>query len=125
MASTDRCLKSEGVPTDGCSKIYVGDIEIIFQNVSTSQNSIKHENEDLVAVEEETKSTSPSPLELHEAGPSKKEEDEEVYLQEPHFLEGSLNMNGKIQEYLRILHDTQALVSNSCWRATSLEDILP
>ena len=26
-----------------------------------------------------------------------------------------------IQESLRILHDTQALVSNSCWRATSLE----
>ena len=28
----------------------------------------------------------------------------------------------KIQEALSILHDTQALVSNSCWRATSLED---
>ena len=28
----------------------------------------------------------------------------------------------KIQEALRIIHDTQALVSNSCWRATSLED---
>ena len=27
-----------------------------------------------------------------------------------------------IQEALIILHDTQALVSNSCWRATSLED---
>ena len=25
-------------------------------------------------------------------------------------------------ESLRILHDTQALVSNSCWRATSLDE---
>ena len=44
-------------------------------------------------------------------------------MQEPHFLEGSLNMNeNKIQYSLRILHDTQALVSNSCWRTTSLEE---
>ena len=28
----------------------------------------------------------------------------------------------KIQKTLRILHDTQALVSNSCWRATSLDE---
>ena len=28
----------------------------------------------------------------------------------------------KIQEALIILHDTQALVSNYCWRATSLEE---
>ena len=27
-----------------------------------------------------------------------------------------------IQEFLSILHDTQAWVSNSCWRATSLEE---
>ena len=70
-ASTDGCL-NYGVPTDGCSQLYVGDIDIRFQNVSASQNSIKHENEYLVAVEEETRSTSPSPLELHEVGPSKK-----------------------------------------------------
>ena len=56
-ASTDGCLNYEGVPTDGCSQIYVGDIEIIFQNISTIQNSIKHENEDLVVVEEEARST--------------------------------------------------------------------
>ena len=44
-------------------------------------------------------------------------------MQEPHFLEGSLNMNeNKIQESLSMLHDTQALVSNSCWRATSFEE---
>ena len=92
-ASTDGCLNYEGVPTDGCSQIYVGETEIRFQNFVASQNSIKHENEDLVVVEEETRSTSPSPLELHEVGPSKQEEDEEVHSQEPHFLEGSLNMN--------------------------------
>ena len=78
--STDGCLNYEGVPTNGCSQIYVGDIEIIFQNFAASQNSIKHEKEDLVAVEEETISTSPSPLELHEGGPSKKEEDAEIHL---------------------------------------------
>ena len=44
-------------------------------------------------------------------------------MQESHFLEGSLNMNEKkSQEALSTLHDTQALVSNPCWRATSLED---
>ena len=78
--STDGCLNYEGVPTDVCSQLYVGGIEIIFQNFVVSQNSIKHENEDLVAIEEETRSTSPSPLELHEVGPSKKEEDVEVQL---------------------------------------------
>ena len=98
-AFTNGCLNYEGVPTDGCSHLYVGDIEITFEIVSTIQNSMKHENEDLVAVEEETRSTSPSPLELHEVGPSiDKEEYEEVHLQEPNFLEGSLNMNeNKIQ----------------------------
>ena len=45
---------------------------VTFESFSASQNSIKHENEELVAVEEETRSTSPSPLELHEVGPSKK-----------------------------------------------------
>ena len=94
-----------------------------FQKCFYIQNSIKHEKEDLVAVEEETWSTSPSPLELHEVGPSKKEEYEEVHLQEPHFFEGSLKMNrNNIQESLRILHDTKALVSNSCWKISSLED---
>ena len=71
-ASTDGCLSYEGVPTDGCSQLYVGDIEINFGSVATRQISIKHENEDLVAVEEETRSTSPSPLELHEVGPTGK-----------------------------------------------------
>ena len=72
-ASIDGCLNYEGVPTSGFSHHYVGDIEIIFQNFVASQISSKHENEDLVAVEQETRSTSPSPLELHEVCPSKKE----------------------------------------------------
>ena len=42
-ASTDGSLICKGVPTDGFSQIYVGEIYIIFQNVSTSQNSIKDE----------------------------------------------------------------------------------
>ena len=42
-ASTDGCL-NYGVPTDGCSHLYVGDIEITFESVSEIQTSIKHEN---------------------------------------------------------------------------------
>ena len=42
--SIDGCLNYEGVPTDGCSQIYFGHIEIIFQKFSASQNSIQHEN---------------------------------------------------------------------------------
>ena len=42
--STDGCLNYEGVPTNGCSQLYVGDIEIIFQNVVASQIFSKHEN---------------------------------------------------------------------------------
>ena len=41
MESTDGCLNYEGVPTDGCSQLYVGDIEIIFENVDAIQ--ISHE----------------------------------------------------------------------------------
>ena len=48
-ASIDGCLKYEGVSTDGCSHLYVGDIEITFETIFASQNSIKHENKDLVS----------------------------------------------------------------------------
>ena len=51
-ASTHGCLKYEGVSIDRYSKLYVGDIEIRFKNVAASQNSIKHENEYLIVVEE-------------------------------------------------------------------------
>ena len=71
-AYIDGCLNYEGVHIDGCSQLYVGDIEIRFQNVVASQNSIKPENEYLVVVEEEIRSTSPSPLEIHEFGTRKK-----------------------------------------------------
>ena len=47
-ASTDGCLNYEGVPTDGFSQLYVGDIEIRFQNVAARKISHKHEYEDLV-----------------------------------------------------------------------------
>ena len=70
-ASTDGCLNYEGEPIDGCSHLYIREIDMAFEIVSTIQTSIKHENEDLVAIEEETRSTSPTPLELHEVGPSK------------------------------------------------------
>ena len=50
--STDGLLNYEGLPTDGCSHLYVGDIEINFESVAASQTSIKPENEYLVAIEE-------------------------------------------------------------------------
>ena len=39
--------------TDGCSQLYVGDIEIRFENIASSQISHEHKYEDLVAVNEE------------------------------------------------------------------------
>ena len=71
-SSTDGCLSCEGVPTDGCSKLYVGDIEIRFENVSAIQTYHKHEDEYLVIDNEEPISTSPSPLELQEVDQIKK-----------------------------------------------------
>ena len=53
-ASTNGYLNNEGVTTDGCSQLYVGDLEIIFQNFVERKISSKHQNEDLVAFEEET-----------------------------------------------------------------------
>ena len=41
-ASTDGCLNCEGVPINGCSQLYVGDIEIRFENVSARK--IYHEH---------------------------------------------------------------------------------
>ena len=55
-ASTDGCLNYEGVATDEFSHLYVGDIEIAFESVFARKNYIKNENQDLVAVEEETRS---------------------------------------------------------------------
>ena len=77
-ASTDGCLNCKGVPTDGCSQLYVVDIEIRFENVVTRQISHEHKDEDLVAANEEPSSTSPSPLELQEVDQIKKKEEEKV-----------------------------------------------
>ena len=49
----DGSLNYEGVPIDGCSQLYVGDIEIRFENVSASLSSHKHEYQDLVVDNEE------------------------------------------------------------------------
>ena len=121
--SNDGCLNYEGVPTDGFSHLYVGDIEIRFENVVAIQISHEHKDEDLVAANEEPRSTSPWPLELEGVDQIQNEEEEEVHSHEPSFIEGSLKMSEmNIQYSLSILHDTQALVSNSCWRDISLEE---
>ena len=70
--STDGFLNCEGVPTGGFSQLYVGDIEIIFQNVVASQISHEHKDEDLVVANKEPRSTSTSPLELQEFDQIKK-----------------------------------------------------
>ena len=75
-ASTNGCLNCEGVPTDGCSQLYVGDIEIIFENIAARQIYHKHEDQYLLIDNEEPRSTSPSPLELQEVDQIKKKEEE-------------------------------------------------
>ena len=126
-ASTDGSLNYEGVNTDGCSQIYVGDVEIRFENVVAIQIYHDHKYEYLVSSNEEPRSTSPSPLELQVVDQIKKKEEEEVTQQEPVFLEGSLRMNEKkIQEVVKTLHGTHALVSKICWSMEdkySMEDI--
>ena len=52
--------------TDGCSQLYVGDIDIIFENVAASQISHEHTDEYLVADNEEPRLTFSSPLEIQE-----------------------------------------------------------
>ena len=42
--STDGCLNCEGAPTDGCSQLYVGDIDIRFETFDG--RNISHYNED-------------------------------------------------------------------------------
>ena len=103
-----------GEPTDGCSQLYVGDIDIRFENVAAILISHKHEDEYLVIDNEEQISTSPSPLELQEVDQIKKKEVEEVHSHEPSFIKGSLKISeGNIHEARSILNDTKALDSNS------------
>ena len=92
-AYTDGCLSYEGVPADGFSQIYVGYIEIRFQNVAARKISHKHEYEDFLTDNEEPRSTSPSPLELQEVDQIKQKEEEEVRSHEPSFIEGYFNMS--------------------------------
>ena len=92
-ASTGGFLNHEGVPTNVCSQLYVGNIEIIFENVTASQISNDHKYEYLVAANEEPRSTSPSPLELQEVDQMRKKEEEEVHSHEPSFIEGSLKIS--------------------------------
>ena len=75
-ASADGCLNYEGVPTDGCSQLYVGDIKIKFESVAASQSSHENEDEDLVENNEEPISTFPSPIELQEFDQFNKKEEE-------------------------------------------------
>ena len=76
-----------------------------------------------MADNEEPRSTSPSPLELQEVDQIKQKEEEEVWYHGPYFIECYLNMIERyIKVSLSILNDTQALVSNSCWKVSSLED---
>ena len=51
--SIDGCLNYKGVPDDGFSQLYVGDIEIRYENDTTIQISHENKYEDLVAVNEE------------------------------------------------------------------------
>ena len=120
-------MNCDGVPTDKCSQLYVGDIENNFEKVHARQISHEHEYEYLLVDNEEPRSTSPSPLELQVVDQIKKKEEEEVSQQEPVFLEGSLRMvENKIQETLNNLHGTHDFVSKICWSMEdkySMEDI--
>ena len=120
-------MNYEGVPTNGCSQLYVGDIEIIFEKKFARQIYHEHKDEYLVADNEEPRSTSPSPLELQEVDKIKKKEEEEVPQQETLFFERSLRMDEKkIQEAINTLHRTHYLVSKKIWRMEekySMEDI--
>ena len=101
-------MNYEGVPTNGRSQIYVGDIEIRFEKFSAIKIYHKHEYEYLVTYNEEPRSTSSSPLELQEVDQIEKKEEEEVPQQEPIFLEGYLNMSEmNIHEALSTLNDTK------------------
>ena len=50
--SNDGWLNYEGVPTDGFSHLYVGDIEIRSENVAEIQISHEHKYEDLESANE-------------------------------------------------------------------------
>ena len=104
---TDGCSSFSDTSTEGCTPLYVGNIDISL--------------EEKVPI-----STSTSPLEFHEVDPREREE-EEVHLPKNHFLAGSLKMSEcNIKEALHILHGTYALMKNICWKLEekySMEDM--
>ena len=129
----DVCIEGEGcaeedldildmdsrASTDGCSSLYVGDIEIPIEEIVASIHSFEHR--DLAVEQKDPGSTFTSPLELHEVDST--DDEEEVYSHEPSHLVGSLNMGEKkINKSLHILHNTHVSLSDLCLRATSLED---
>ena len=72
---------------------------------------------------EEPISTSPSPLEIQAVYQMKKKEEEKVRSHEPSFIEGSFKMSERnIHDAIIILNRTKSLVSNSCWKFSSLEE---
>ena len=72
--------------TYGCSPFYVGDIEIPIEEIVASTHCFEHR--DLAAKEKDPRSTSISPLELHEVdSPNYEEED---HSHEPSYLVGPL-----------------------------------
>ena len=75
----DQRTSVDGAPIDGCSHLYVGDIDKTFEYVATIQISHEHEDEELVADNEEPRSTSPSPLELQGVDQIHNEEEEEAH----------------------------------------------
>ena len=65
-------MNYEGVHTDGCSQLYVGDIELRFENVAAIKISHKPKDGHLVTDNEAPRSTSPSLLKLQEVDQIKK-----------------------------------------------------
>ena len=76
-------MNYERVRIDGWSQLYVGDIDIIFENVSASLIFHNNEDEYLVTDNEEPISNSPSPLELQEVDQINRKEEEYIHQKEP------------------------------------------
>ena len=60
----DGSCENQRESIDGCSQVYAGGIDIIFKNDFAIQISHEDKYEEIVAANEEPRSTSPSPLEI-------------------------------------------------------------
>ena len=107
--------------TDGFSFLYVGDIDISFDETTGSTSSHDLEKYEVFTIEERVpRSISHSPNEIPKVDPMLEEEKDSFHW--PSHFEGSLNTNDKkIQEALSTLQDTSALVSQLTWRDDSME----